>query len=148
MKNLRYLLSIFLIAFIGLTTIKISAKGDTPSTMDLLRSTKWQVYKKDVPVSSFREYQEKIYTTSSHIPMPTDSNFIWTRECLYYLSDSIACFEYDKVGKNKNGKYLIFNDEHVAFCVYEIVKLDSMEMILRTPGEPPNITGRYKAVKR
>jgi len=67
----------------------------------------------------------------------------------FYLSDTVdARFDDSKVGKNRNGKYLIIKgepgNEVGSFAVFEILKLNSTEFVIKSLRS--NSVFRHRAV--
>lgn len=100
------------------------------STMDLLMQHKWTTVLdfgsggkiNDSFIFTTTEFIDKFYTDEDK----SESELV----SLYYLSDSVeTLFDPGKVGKVKNGKYLISkNKRGVVFCL-EITKLTETELV-------------------
>ena len=102
------------------------------TTLELLTSTKWE------PQDFFYEgdYGYVRYTETEYITKMKINDELRFFNYRYYLSSSQDTeFDSNKIGKNKNGKYIIEDGGDYVF-ISEILELTVTELVLRnlTPG--------------
>ena len=102
------------------------------TTLELLTSTKWE------PQDFFYEgdYGYVRYTETEYITKMKINDELRFFNYRYYLSSSQDTeFDSNKIGKNKNGKYIIEDGGKYVF-ISEIVELTATKLVLRnlTPG--------------
>lgn len=118
-----------LFTFLFFCTAIMSLQGQNKSDMDILMKYKW-----DQQFLSEKEYKFCM-TFSSTIE---NDKFIYVGETIsgdnsYYLSDKAEFkFDNDKVGKEKNGKYLIMKSlENGKISCYEILELNESKLFIQ-----------------
>ncbi len=108
-----------------------AGQNETTTTLDLLKSTNW--YPQDFWRNN-RGY-EKFTDTTSIFVYDIDGK-ISRDTSLFYLSNSIeTVFDFSKVGKSVNGKYIIRVGPHGSY-IYEILELstEKYRMKYKTEG--------------
>jgi hypothetical protein len=112
------------------------------TTMDLLKSTKWQMMNKDsIPTGLYIKYDKDSFNSDIY-----NQGKEYKNKDLYYLSDDIdTIFEKQKVGKNLNGRFIV---EHLGNppIVMEIIKITPTELVLRNIRTGVFLT--HRAVKQ
>lgn len=109
------------------------------STLDLLTGKEWTMQFPSKQSYTFKE----LYSKNEQNVIYTYNGEITETKVPFYLSDSIVpTFDSSKVGKIKNGKYIILHvDEkkkgvkRKVIKTYEIIKLTTTELILRNLNE-------------
>ena len=118
----------FLSLLVVLMFIGLSVNSQGKSNMDVLTSGKWYWDFGSQGVANMGYY----FTTDSMVfwalKPERDGQKMLYAGSLYYLSDKIdSVFDSSKVGKNKDGKYIISYD-YSKLYVYEIESLNETEL--------------------
>jgi len=122
-KRLLYITALILI---GITNSAF-VYGQSGSTLDKLQGKTWRSQSRG---GDPRDYK---FTRSDKIYIIQNES--WSRP--FYLSDQIETkFDFNKVGKIENGKYIIVegydpDDKFFSVFVYEILKLDDTEFTIK-----------------
>lgn len=127
MKNMRKGKIVMLVIALSFSLFgELQARND----MDMLMEPKCWYFTKKLGVNFTRDSIIYIYKDN------TGCRVLGRR--LYYLSDEIdSVFNNTKVGKNKNGKYMIIEDPKRNRSVLKNIKITESERIVETLGNPP-----------
>lgn len=144
MKRINFIriLELFVLLLVAGEAVCYGQKEGEKSVMSLLQSSDWKM-----KLPTDKDYEVRMgFTKKELIDYLSYNEGETSVKKSYYLSDTMdENFQHDKVGKIKNGKYIISLPKD-DISVYEIIELTPMTLKIKVKGQ--YMVLEYEAVKK